>query len=139
MLGRLLDAVHIGDLPIIQADIRALTLYTRMRAAMRRYSLPRARPGSGIELAYRIVRAHTGKLLLIAVLSVLSAGVWYLPAYFLRQIVHYLEVDPSRDSVEWGVLFVVGLLSSYLFVHFREPTNISAFLSNISLTNSTRI
>ena len=119
MLGKKSGSIDIGDLPILQAGVRSMTLYARMRAAMR-WRLHRARPGSGLELVYRLTRTNGAPLALVVVLSVTAAVVWYIPAYFLRELVRYLEVDPARKFREWGVLFVVGTFASNIGVGLRK-------------------
>ena len=121
MLGQKSEPLEIGDLPIVEAEVRAIPLAMQMRSAMRRWRLPWARPGSGIELTYQLARLNIREVVLISVLSVVAAGTWYMPAFFLRQIVRYLEVDPAREFREWGILFIVGMLSSHVTVYIRKP------------------
>ena len=116
MLGNTAESLEIGDLPIVSADMRAATIFATMRAAMRRWKLRvgswRPAPGSGIELAYRILRVNTPTLVLIVMLAAVSATMFYLPAFFLRRVVYYLEVDSARENRAWGFVYCAGLFVS---------------------------
>ncbi|KAI0355834.1 multidrug resistance-associated ABC transporter [Trametes cingulata] len=117
MLGNTSESLEIGDLPIVPADMRATTIFTRMRAAMRRWQLQigtwRPKPGTGIELAYRLVRVNAGVMTAVVVMAALCAGLFYVPAYFLKRVVQYLEVDYARDYRGWGFLFSAALFASH--------------------------
>ncbi|KAI0748272.1 multidrug resistance-associated ABC transporter [Daedaleopsis nitida] len=116
MLGKTVESIDIGDLPILAADMRATALFARMRAAMRRWQVRigtwSPTPGSGIELAYRLVRVNAASLLTVCGLAVLAAGLFYVPAFFIRRLIHYLEIDNAREAKEWGILFAIGIFAS---------------------------
>ncbi|TFK92526.1 multidrug resistance-associated ABC transporter [Polyporus arcularius HHB13444] len=116
MLGNTAESLEIGDLPVVAADMRATTIYANMRAAMRRWKLKvgsrRPKPGSGIELAYRLLRVNAWTMTMIMFLAAISATMFYLPAFFLQRVVRYLEVDPGRESRGWGFVFCIGLFVS---------------------------
>ena len=124
MLGKTVESIEIGDLPILTADMRATVLYASMRSAMKRWTLRigswAPKRGSGIALGYRLLRANAGSLALVVILSISVSGLFYLPYFFVQRVVHYLEVDPSREHPEWGYLFAVALLFAGFAVHLRQ-------------------
>lgn len=126
MLGNTAESLEIGDLPIVAADMRATALFANMRSAMRRWKLRigtwRPTPGSGAELAYRILRVNGWTMGMIVGLAAIAATMFYVPAFFLQRVVHYLEVDPTRESRGWGFLFCAGLFFS------NAATQISKFV-----------
>lgn len=124
MLGKTVESIEIGDLSILTADMRATTLYASMRSAVRRWTLHigswSPKRGSGVELGYRLLRVNAGPLVVIAILSVAVAGMFYVPAFFVQRVVHYLEVDPTREHREWGYFFSAALLFGGFAVHLGE-------------------
>lgn len=134
MLGNISESLEIGDLPIVAADMRATTIYARMRAAVRRWKLRigtwRPKPGSGIELAYRIVRVNAATMVLIVCLASISATMFYIPAFFLQRVVRYLEVDPGRESRGWGFVFCIGLFASNALTQICEYYALLSLVSN---------
>ncbi|KAL1948837.1 hypothetical protein VTO73DRAFT_10643 [Trametes versicolor] len=117
MLGNTAESLEIGDLPIVPADMRATAIYTSMRAAMRRWKLKiwswTPRPGSGIELGYRLMRVNATPMTMVISLAVACAVLFYAPAFFLKRVVQYLEVDTTRDYRGWGFVFCVALFASH--------------------------
>ncbi|OSD05140.1 multidrug resistance-associated ABC transporter [Trametes coccinea BRFM310] len=117
MLGNNSESLEIGDLPIVPADMRATTIFARMRAAMRRWKLRigawRPRPGSGIELGYRLLRVNSGMMVVVIALAAICAVLFYVPAYFLKRVVQYLEIDSARDFRGWGFVFCAALFASH--------------------------
>ncbi|KAI0631355.1 hypothetical protein C8Q77DRAFT_202931 [Trametes polyzona] len=117
MLGYTSESLEIGDLPIVTADMRATATFAKMRAAIRRWKLKigswRPRPGSGIELAYRLLRVNAPAMTAVIVLAAISAVLFYVPAYFLKRVVQYLEIDNAREFRGWGFLFCVALFASH--------------------------
>ncbi|KAI0074080.1 multidrug resistance-associated ABC transporter [Panus rudis PR-1116 ss-1] len=116
MLGYSSESLEIGDLPIVPVDMRATTIYTNMRAAMRRYKLRigswRPKPQSGFELLYRMYRENMRPITIVMFLSAICAVLFYAPAYFLRRIVSYIEADPTRNDRGWGWVYCAGLFFS---------------------------
>ena len=104
-------------------DMRATFNYDGMRKAMRTISLRllswNPRPGSGWQLSWQLVRLNSFALTAEILLAAVSAILFYTPAYFLQNLVAYLEVNPGREEKGWGWVYVVGL-----FV-----TNATMFLS----------
>ncbi len=107
--------------------MRATFNYDAMRRAMRTVSLRffswNPKPGSGWQLSWKLVRLNYLVLTAEISLAAASALLFYSPAFFLRRLVAYLEVNPGREEKGWGWVYVVGL-----FV-----TNATMFLSKFLL------
>ncbi|PIL23137.1 ATP-binding cassette transporter [Ganoderma sinense ZZ0214-1] len=116
MLGYTSESLEIGDLPIVEAMMRATAVYAVMRSALHRFRLRVGSwcptPGSGAELLYRLVRVNAGELVMVVVLAMVCAVLFYVPAIFLQRVVRYIEVDPLRESKQWGLVFCAGLFGS---------------------------
>ncbi|KAF8707606.1 Multidrug resistance-associated ABC transporter, partial [Rhizoctonia solani] len=125
MLGYHATSMEIRDLPILTGNMRAPHIYSTMRSIMRRIKLARrwkGKPGSGYELLYQLVYANRGMFLLQIFLSATSAALYYAPAWFLRELVKFLEVTRSTDKPQdidraWGWMYCGGLLLSGMLVY----------------------
>ncbi|KIY69721.1 multidrug resistance-associated ABC transporter [Cylindrobasidium torrendii FP15055 ss-10] len=119
MLGNTAESVEIADLPIVPAFLRATTNYTGMRKTVRTVSLKirnwQPQPGSGWNLAYRIIHLNSTVLIAEISLAAVSAILFYVPPMFLEQFIKYLEGDPTRSDTRWGWALAVGLISSKAF------------------------
>ncbi len=124
MLGYTSESLEIGDLPILEAAMRTTTIYSLMRSALHRFRLRigswRPTSGSGLELLYRLVRVNGGELVVVVVLAMICAVLFYMPAIFLQRVVRYIEVDPLRETKAWGLVFCAGLFVSNALTHIRE-------------------
>ncbi|TFK48986.1 P-loop containing nucleoside triphosphate hydrolase protein [Heliocybe sulcata] len=113
MLGNIAESLDIGDLPIVPANMRATTLFATMRRTVRTVKLRvgswTPKPGSGLELAWRLVRVNASTLALQITLAAIAACLFYAPAFFLRRLVNYMEVDPERKNRSWGFAYCAGL------------------------------
>ena len=137
MLGYTAKSLEIGDLPIVPGNMRASSLFSRMNIALRRFRWHSAAKGSGWQLAYRILRVNSSSIIIQLALVIVSATLFYTPAFFLRQFVRYLEGDPERKDPSWGwvycaCLFAFNVISSFV-------TNQLWDLSTTSLEVSIRI
>ncbi|KAK0203733.1 multidrug resistance-associated ABC transporter [Desarmillaria ectypa] len=116
MLGNIATSLEISDLPIVPVGLRATVNYTRMKNVARTINWKigswRPKPGSGWNLGYRLVRLNLIALLVQFLLASVSACVYYVPPYFLQQLVSYLEVDHERRDTRWGWVYVIGLFGS---------------------------
>lgn len=119
MLGYTAASLEIGDLPILDSYMRATYNFKTMRAAMKRYSLRgrafgiwKPTPGSGWQLAYRIMRVNAPTFAIQISIVVVAAFMFYAPAFFIQRLVSYLEVDLERRHTEWGWVYTAGLLLS---------------------------
>ncbi|CAE6493905.1 unnamed protein product [Rhizoctonia solani] len=125
MLGYNATSMEIRDLPILTANMRAPYIYSTMRSIMKRIKLSRrwrGKPGSGYELLYQLVYVNRAMFLLQIFLSASSAGLYYAPAWFLQQLVKFLEVTRSTDSPQdidpaWGWVYCGGLLLTGMLVY----------------------
>ncbi|KAG8739601.1 hypothetical protein FRC12_016268, partial [Ceratobasidium sp. 428] len=124
MLGYKSASMEIRDLPILKASMRAPHIYATMRSIMRRVKLAprwRGKHGSGYELLYQLVIANKGMFLLQIALSGSSAVLYYAPAWFLQQLVKFLELtrghEPQEIDKNWGWIYCGGLLFSTCLVY----------------------
>ncbi|CAE6528569.1 unnamed protein product [Rhizoctonia solani] len=125
MLGYHATSMEIRDLPILTAKLRGPHIYSTMRSIMKRIKLSsrwRGKPGSGYELLYQLIHANRATFLLQIVLSASSAGLYYAPAWFLQQLVRFLEITRSTDEPQdidpaWGWMYCGGLLLSGVLVY----------------------
>jgi hypothetical protein len=118
--------------------MRASTIYSSMKQAMRMIHLRirnwRPKSGSGFDLGWRLAKLNSGVMLTQFALASTSAVLcvqsfflsphyilkheptrlarFYVPAYFLRELVSYLEQDPEKNNRAWGWAFCVGLFLS---------------------------
>lgn len=107
-------SLEIGDLPLLPAAMRAPTIFASMRRALTTYKLQgwrwwTPRHGSGWQLAYQIIRVNAPTLVRQLCLVVVSAMLFYSPAFFLRKLVQYFEDDPLRQDRAWGWVWCAGL------------------------------
>jgi len=116
MLGNTAESLEIGDLPIVSYDMRATHLFWRMRNAMKNIKPVilgwKPKPGSGWQVGIRLFKLNSFIILLQVTLAAVSAALFYVPAYFLKGLIAYLEGDPERLHKEWGIAFAVGIVVS---------------------------
>lgn len=124
MLGYQAASMEIRDLPILTASLRAPHIYATMRSIIKKVKLSprwRGKHGSGYELLYQLLVANKGLFLLQIFLSGSSAVLYYAPAWFLQQLVHFLEMTRGEKPVNvdqaWGWMYCGGLLLSTCLVY----------------------
>ncbi|KAF7325781.1 Multidrug resistance-associated ABC transporter protein [Mycena kentingensis (nom. inval.)] len=121
MLGNIAESLEIGDLPIVPGNMRATANYSSMKRAMRTVKLRvwrwKPTPGSGVLLAYRILRLNIWPLLAQFLLAAFAAMLFYAPAFFLRMLLAYLERDPDREDRSWGWVWVFALTGSNVITY----------------------
>lgn len=102
--------------------MRATAIYASMRNAMRTIKLRRwkPKPGSGFELAHRLMRLNSRVILAQMAMAAVAAVLFYAPAYFLRNLVQYLEEDFGRTNRGWGFVYCAGLFFSNALNYFRK-------------------
>ena len=118
MLGYTAISLEIGDLPIVPANMRATTIFARMKHAVRTVKLSgrwKPKPGSGAELAYRLLRVNGLAMVVQICLATVTAMLFYAPAFFLNRLVEYLESDPERQYPGWGWVYCIGLFGVNAF------------------------
>ncbi|TFK34287.1 multidrug resistance-associated ABC transporter [Crucibulum laeve] len=115
-LGNTAESLEIGDLPLVPVGMRAAYNYTRMKRAMQKFHLKifswKPRPGSGLGLAYKLIRLNRFVFIAEMLLSAISAVLFYIPAIFLQMMVAYFEADRDRKNPGWGWVYVVGVFMS---------------------------
>ena len=137
MLGVTAESLEIGDLPIATANMRATTLYHRMRMAMQRVKLRpltilpaflfearrgwqwNPRNGSGWTLMYRLAKVNSVALIIHISLTIVCSLFPYASPFFLRRLVQFLEVNKSGgiNDIRWGWVYCAGIFLSNVF-HF---------------------
>ena len=116
MLGYTTESLEVGDLPIVSFDMRATYLFRRMRNAMKNIKPIiigwKPKPGSGWQVGIRLLKLNSFVILLEVALAAFVAVLFYVPAFFLKHLVTYLEEDPERLHRRWGIVFALGLFVS---------------------------
>jgi hypothetical protein len=101
--------------------MRASTIYATMKITMRTVRLKirnwTPKPGSGMELAWRLVVLNRRVMIIQLTLAAVSAGIFYVPALFLRRLLQYLQADESGTNKAWGWFCSAGLFVSTAFMH----------------------
>ena len=104
--------------------MRATYNYARMRDALRKIKLKifswSPALGTGWHLSWRLIRLNYVILIVVMILTAISAVLFYTPALFLRKFVQYLEVDRNRENKGWGLVYVVGLFVMDVLVYLRK-------------------
>ncbi|KAJ6579193.1 multidrug resistance-associated ABC transporter, partial [Mycena vulgaris] len=118
LLGNSAASLEIGDLPILTVDMRATFHYFSMKRVIRdlKPSIRSWRPkiGTGATLAYQLARVNHSGLVALWALSIVAGMCFYLPPFFLSQVLSYLESDPNREHTGWGWVWVISLFGSNL-------------------------
>ncbi|KAL5480838.1 hypothetical protein ACEPAI_9778 [Sanghuangporus weigelae] len=132
-LGYSSEALAITDLPILPGEMRASTIFARMKAACRKYRLRHARPGSGWQLAYQLLRANEkGFALFVSGVLVISV-LFYGPMLFMQKLVAYLESDLEERDPTWGWVYGVGLFMSSIVLAIVIEQIWSLALTNLQV------
>ncbi len=132
MLGYIATSLEIGDLPILPENMRATTIFARMKTAIRNVKLQgrwNPKTGSVWELAYCLLCVNGLAFIIVIALAAVRACLTYAPVFFLQRLVSYLETDPERKDPEWGWFYCVGLFSTTIIGHLSR-SHISWSISN---------
>jgi len=70
------------------------------------------KPGSGWQVGIRLFKLNSFVIILQVTLAAFAAALFYVPAYFLKRLLAYLEGDPERLHREWGIVFALGIFVS---------------------------
>ena len=107
-------------MPIVSFDMRATHLFRRMRNAMKHIKPIifgwKPKPGSGWQVGIRLFKLNSFIILLEISLAASTAVLYYIPPFFLKRLVAYLEADPERLHRGWGIVWAFGLLVSGIIV-----------------------
>jgi hypothetical protein len=128
MLGNTASSLEIGDLPIVPADMRSMTLFADMREAMRRIKLSsrwKPKPGSGWMTIWRLVVLNKVALAVEVSLAAISAMLFYTPALFLQRLVDFMERDTKDKS--WGLVYCFALFASNAIMFIGEKNTTPDF------------
>ncbi|KAL5499194.1 hypothetical protein ACEPAH_1712 [Sanghuangporus vaninii] len=132
-LGYSSEALAIADIPILPGEMRASTIFAHMKAACRKYRLRHARPGSGWQLAYQLLRANRkGFALFVSGVLVISM-LFYGPMLFMQKLVSYLESDLEERDPAWGRFYGVGLFMSSIVLALVIEQIWSLALTNLQV------
>ncbi|KAF8595168.1 hypothetical protein BDV93DRAFT_564656 [Ceratobasidium sp. AG-I] len=131
------EPMEISDLPILTAWLRSPYIFSRMRKVINSAKLStwwHAKLGSGFELIYQLLVVNKRAFIIQAFLSVGIAGLYYVPAWFLQQFVHFLELtrnpaEPHDIDPGWGWVYCAGLFLSSITVPL-----VAAQLWSVSVT-----
>ncbi|KAK1225083.1 hypothetical protein PQX77_011952 [Marasmius sp. AFHP31] len=133
MLGNTAESLEIGDLPILPARMRSVPNFDAIKKSINKVKLRLGRwsprSGSGWNVGYQLIRLNLAPLMVQFWLAVISAVLFYLPPYFLKLLVEYLERDPDRRDRSWGWTYVFGLIVGNVIVYL-----VTAQLWSISTT-----
>ncbi|EEB90107.1 hypothetical protein MPER_11731 [Moniliophthora perniciosa FA553] len=133
MLGNVAESLEIGDLPIVPNEMRSVMNFKLMRKTLKDFKLRifswSAKTGSGWNVAYQLCRVNIRALATQFWITVCSALMFYVPPFFLRLLVMYLENDPERRDRGWGWVYVFGIIISNLITYL-----LTAQLWSISTT-----
>ena len=157
--GHSKDQMGLDDLPHLSSSFRTITLFRKFRAAVDRsvekhqaklrstsamYEEP-PRDGLGYapkwsnRLLWRLVVVNKTPFILNCLLAFVTAGLYYLPAFFLQKVVKFLEVGSrtGEQSTAMGFAYCFGLLLA--LVLDTIITGQLWFLSNVSLATAIRV
>ncbi|KAF7308067.1 Multidrug resistance-associated ABC transporter protein [Mycena kentingensis (nom. inval.)] len=141
LLGTRSVPLEITDLPILTVDMRASQLYTAMKDSLRTVRLRvfswTPPVGSGLTLLMQLLYVNRRGLLAIVLLSLHTGVLYYTPFIFLSRILGYLEDDPDRERIQWGVVWVLGWLgaSLVLFVFTGHTHSLSMAMLQSQVKN----
>ncbi|GAA5837403.1 hypothetical protein JCM5353_002686 [Sporobolomyces roseus] len=113
------ESVNEEDLPSLSAQDRAVNLWEGIKDSKH---LMDSAPRGVNRLLWRVLIINKKLFIWQSVLACINAVLYYLPAFFLQRIVHFLELreqvklpeDPDTEytTSSWGYLFCAGLLIS---------------------------
>lgn len=133
-LGNIASSLELLDLPIPASDMRATSLFKKMKQATNSVKLKignwKPAPGAGWELSHRLLSVNAWLFVAEICLAMVSGVLFYSPALFLRSLVRYLESDPERKNKGWGFFFCLGLFLSNVFLRLGRyfPSTFSSLL-----------
>lgn len=119
-MGNLASSLELIDLPIPARDMRATYAFDQMKRAAQTVKLQagnwKHRLGAGWELSLRLLCVNARLFLVEITLAMICGVLFYTPALFLRSLISYLESDPERKNIGWGLFFSLGLFLSNAFL-----------------------
>ena len=94
------------------------------------------KPGSGWQVGIRLFKLNSFVILLEISLAASVAVLYYVPAFFLKRLVAYLETDPERLHRGWGIVFALGLFLSGIILSLGgclHPRSVQIRMINTAL------
>ncbi|GAA5957081.1 hypothetical protein JCM21900_000787 [Sporobolomyces salmonicolor] len=104
------ESIDEKDLPMLGATDRAVNLWEEVKATQ---GLMDNAPKWCNALLYRVIVVNQRLFIWQSILATANAVLYYVPAFFLQRLVHFLEQrsDESESrSLAWGYVFCAGLL-----------------------------
>ncbi|RIB29313.1 hypothetical protein C2G38_2155729 [Gigaspora rosea] len=77
----------------------------------------------GSKLLYRILVANKRILALQLLFTMIAATLYYAPMIFLYRFLSFIQTRPENGSLELGFLYILGMLISYVLLHFTVAQN----------------
>ncbi|CAG8580609.1 39229_t:CDS:10 [Gigaspora margarita] len=77
----------------------------------------------GSKLLYRILVANKRILALQLLFTMIAATLYYVPMIFLYRFLSFIQTRPENGSLELGFLYILGMLISYILLHFTVAQN----------------
>ncbi|KAF0405290.1 P-loop containing nucleoside triphosphate hydrolase protein [Gigaspora margarita] len=77
----------------------------------------------GSKLLYRILVANKRILALQLLFTMIAATLYYVPIIFLYRFLSFIQTRPENGSLEFGFLYILGMLISYILLHFTVAQN----------------
>lgn len=106
-----------ADLPILPGKLRSTFLYASMKGPLRTvragFGPWKPKVGSGWNIVYAIIYHNAFYLSLCVILSAISGGLFYTPFWALSLLLEYVESDPERRDIRWGLVYALLLFLAH--------------------------
>ncbi|TFK32340.1 multidrug resistance-associated ABC transporter [Crucibulum laeve] len=107
MLGRSASVLELIHLPILSVQFRSAFNFSKIKQATRNI-----RSNSGFELGYILMRLNWSALWRLQLMAGLTAFMCYAPIFAIQKFLEHLEMDPDRQSLSWGWVYVTAIFFS---------------------------
>ncbi|CAG8739858.1 46446_t:CDS:10 [Gigaspora margarita] len=77
----------------------------------------------GSKLLYRILVVNKHVIGLQLLFTMMGAALYYAPIIFLYRFLSFIQTRPENGFLELGFVYVVGMLVSYIMLHFTLEQN----------------
>lgn len=110
-LGRTNIQVNLNMLPILPSRLRAIPNFLDIKTSTPDISkwIWKPTPGSGILLTVQLLKANMKYFIALQFVALVVAAFFYLPLYFMKRFLAYLEADTERANYAIGLLYVTGI------------------------------
>src|SRR4051794_1543391 len=75
------------------------------------------------KLFYRIWKANQSTIILQIILAIIISFLYYLPMVFLYHFLEFIQKKSPEDSLEWGIIYIFGMLLSNILVQLVYGQN----------------